>query len=208
VVEGAYLGVRIINEDKYPEIVKRGYLFDINNNRKFDSMFRFTTEVVEMMFMNDEGSVVSYKENGQFVEPVLADSEYKEKEKRYIGMLQKGTIVFLQLFRQEVLFNNIKLLPHEVVQGYINYAVHPSLATINRYSDFSFFDGSKKKMVPDRNVLYYIIHPKDFLLDLSNCNTIFMLKKLFKIPLPYFEIVYWGTGVLNVKSGYRRRVKN
>lgn len=202
--EGAYLGVRIIDSDKYPSIKKDGYLFNAHDNRKYDLMLRFTTEIIEMMFMNDQGSVLKYCNNDGTVRPILAEIEYGLDELRYIRSVQEGATYFATAWMTSK--TKIELSPDDVMVGYINFAIRPSMKIVKMYNDFFMFDGKKRRLIPDHNIWYYLVHPRRFISDLTVSTKIFTLKNIFIIPLPYFELADFFINKMKMRSEYRKKV--
>ncbi|WP_034443722.1 hypothetical protein [Butyrivibrio sp. AE2032] len=207
-IHGFYLGLRVVNQkEKYPGIKKEGYLFDLHNNRNLDYMFRFTNELFEMMFMGGEGSLLSYTKstNGEVL-PVFSPLEYRECDIEFIENIQTGALMFVSAYYNDSAMSGKLLSPDVVTKGYVEYAVKPTMATVNRYRDFGVYEEKILPMVPKNGFSFYLFHPHAFFHDLTFYNKIFFLKKIFRVRLPYYHILRIVVDVIDYRSDYRKKV--
>lgn len=207
---GYYLGVRNAEKDSYYlGVCREGYLFSPGINQKFNLMARFTTEIMEMMFLNGDGSVQKYEmdEKEQKVLPVFNNAEYIGKENAMIDAIQNSGVKFLELIKKNVIINEIDVVPEDIVMSsYATYAVYPSLNTLKIFQDFQFLDGEVRKLFVSHNIFYYLVHPLKFKNDL-NQGKIFFLKNVFKLRFPYFDFLRLMTK-LGIESEYRKKYIN
>lgn len=191
-LQGYYLGVRNIGSDgQYGGLYRHGYLFNHKKNEKFNLMTRFTTEIIELLFLNTSGSVLEYRLTNEHVIPVLEKPEYDGTKGVFITSVQKAALDFIKVAKRDSLFLKEGEIPEDVImKAYYHFAVHPSKSTQKVFDGFLVFNGKLRPMLPEHGILYYMVHISLLKQDLeeSSCKILF-LKKIFKINLPYFAIL-------------------
>lgn len=189
---GYYLGVRNIkNDDYYVGLLRSGYLFDAERNINFNLMTRFTSEIIEMLFLNATGSVLRYTTSERGIEPILSEVEYGKAENEFMTDVQSAALKFLDIVRKDEFFNKDTGIPAEILESiYYNFAVQPSHAILDIFNGFRVRNSKVKTIIPEYGFFYCLCHPGRFYRDFqeSACK-IFFLKKLFKVKLPYFTIL-------------------
>lgn len=189
---GYYLGVRNIRSaDYYAGLLRSGYLFDAERNANFNLMMRFTAEIIEMLFLNEAGSVLRYEASEEGIVPVLSEAEYGKAECEFMISVQSAALKFLSVIEKDKFFQADTEIPAEIMESiYYNFAVQPSLSTINIFDGFRVRNGKVRNVFPKYGLFYCLCHPGNFYRDFreSACK-IFFLKKLFKMKLPYFLIL-------------------
>lgn len=204
---GGYLGVRNMQKnDKYDGMHRLGYLFDPFRNVEFDYMTRFTNEVLELMFLNGDGSVRGYYNKEGEIFPLFAEREFTCTCSKFIHWMQKSAMKFVGLYAGNwEVFEKLDISPEVMFQGYINFAVYPRRKTIRIFSKFRYRDEKIKPLVPNRSLLYYMTHSDKLKWDMENgCCKVFMMKKLFMFPLPYHKLLRFLVEKLHWKSEFRR----
>ncbi|MCM1155768.1 MAG: hypothetical protein NC489_33035 [Ruminococcus flavefaciens] len=189
ILHGYYLGVRNMEtDDYYLGLQRNGYLFEPGKNEDFDLMVRFTTEIIEMMFLNRTGSVQEYDIKKDVIVPIFTVSEYDEFENGFIETLQSVSLNFLDVIKQDRIFKDIIEIPADIIMSiYSIFAIYPNLSTVKIFDGFQVLNGCVRQIIPQHGILYYMLHPRELMLDFyeSSCK-IFFMKKLFKIKFPYF----------------------
>lgn len=189
---GYYLGVRNIKgDDYYAGLLRNGYLFDAGRNVNFNLMTRFTAEVIEMLFLNAEGSVLRYTVTEEGVVPVLSEAEYGKMENGFVSEVQAAALKFLNTIQKDELFKRDTEIPPEILERvYYNFAVQPSYATLKIFDGFRVRNSKVRNIYPEYGIFYCLCHPENFYRDFreSACK-IFFLKKLLRVKLPYFTIL-------------------
>lgn len=212
IIEGLYLGVRSLKskEKQYQGMKRYGFLFEDGKNEEYDYATRFTNEVLELLFLNDDGSVQKYDyDSNHIAVPIHSKSEYTVEEVESIKRMQNSALFFIEECKKvKWLFNNLNISPETVMEGYMNMAENPKLSTINFFSNFNTVDEKIKKITPEHTIFYYLFFPRKFREDIENHCKIFTLKKLFKLPLPYMKILKILIGKFGMKSNYRRKFFN
>lgn len=209
VLRGYYFGVRNMEKDDYYVCFQRnGYLFESRKNKVFDLMVRFTTEIFEILLLNRTGSVRKYSLEKNRIVPVLADPEYIGKDGDFLGSIQSMALSFINTIKEDAIFKGNLDVPADIpMVAYSYFAVYPRMNTINLFERFHFFtDGDVRKLLPDHGFFYYIFHYEELKRDLNEslCK-IFFLKKVFKLNLPYFEILKLLVIKCNARSEFRKR---
>ena len=98
---------------------------------------------------------------------------------------------FLNKIKEDESFKeDFKITEAIIMSSYNAFGIKPTLNTLSIFDRFQFLNGQIKKILPERGFFYYLIHPCTFKHDFgeSYCK-IFFLKKIFKIKLPYFNIL-------------------
>lgn len=211
-VHGYYFGVRNLESDRYYKHMRRnGYLFEPGKNGDYDLMTRFTQGILELLFLNKTGSVQAYgirkEADGETVVPLLAEAEYGGKEGELIDEAQRSALEFLRSAREDfVQKRNMEIREDDVMHAYANFAVYPNLASLRVFEDFRFADGNVRKVLPEHNIFYYLLHAGELKQEINQsiCK-IFLLKKFFKIKFPYFRLLRWMAVKLDVQSEYRKK---
>ena len=214
--KGQYMGISILDfewpenymqkNDKYAGMHRLGYLFDPFRNVEFDYMTRFTNEVLELMFLNGDGSVRGYYNKEGEIFPLFAEREFTCTCSKFIHWMQKSAMKFVGLYAGNwEVFEKLDISPEVMFQGYINFAVYPRWKTIRIFSKFRYRDEKIKPLVPNRSLLYYMTHSDKLKWDMENgCCKVFMMKKLFMFPLPYHKLLRFLVEKLHWKSEFRR----
>ncbi len=211
-MRGYYLGVRnVINEDIYAQIKREGYLFTPEEHYENGLKLRFTNEVIEILFLNSAGSVRRYEKKRDEIEPELGKSEYFGKNEQIINQIQESSIRFLNdIKKNDILCEKFQISSDIVMLPYENFAIYPSLRTVNYFKDFYFLDGGGmlKKLLPAHHLGFYILHPKVLAYDLNDsiCK-IYFLRNLFKIRLPYYKLIKFLVCGLHIRSKYLKNME-
>lgn len=191
-IHGYYLGVRNMKPDNYYTGLNReGYLFDWKRNKDFNLAAKFTTEIMELLFLNTDGSLLRYGITEGHIAPILSNLEYSGKEGNLITFVQSTALNFLSEIKMDKLFDKETEIPENIVMSAYNwFGVYPKLMTLKIFDSFQFSNWQIKKILPERGMFYYLSHPRIFKCDFekSYCK-LFFLKKIFKIPFPYFKLL-------------------
>lgn len=191
-LRGYYLGIRNINpDDYYAELFRAGYLFDCKKNENYNLMMRFTAGIIEMLFLNTEGSVLRYDIIEDSIIPILSEPEYIGVESDFMTAVQTEALKFLNIVKKDELFREDRKVTEDIVMsGYSRFAVYPTLATLKVFEKFCFLNGTTRDILPEKGIFYYLTHVRKFHRDFreSSCK-IFFLKKIFKIKFPYYNIL-------------------
>lgn len=189
---GYYLGVRnLATQSYYYGLIRKGYFFDPNRNKKYSNMFRFTAEVIDNLFLGISGTVKCYKEEEGRIVPVLGDCEYGKSESEMVQSFQNASFDFIRDYIKVHGIPNINVRIEDIINIYKCFAVYPSLKTISIFSEFYMSDGNvMKKMIPEKRIYYYLFHADELKREFNmNVCKIWFLKWLIKIPFPYFEVL-------------------
>lgn len=191
-IRGYYLGVRNIkSDDHYGELSRTGYLFDCKKNENYNLMMRFTAGIIEMLFLNTEGSVLGYDTIQEDIIPILSEPEYMGVESDFMTTVQTEALKFLNIIKKDELFREELKVPEDIVMSaYSRFAVYPTLATLKVFEKFCFLNGTTRDILPDQGIFYYLTHIRKFHRDFreSSCK-IFFLKKIFRINISYYSML-------------------
>lgn len=188
-LQGYYLGVRNIGSNKqYAGLLRHGYLFSRKRNEKYNLMMRFTTEIIELLFLNTTGSVLRYGVENEHIIPILDNPEYEGKEGLFIKSVQRAAFDFLKGVKKDTLLMRETKVPEDIIMSaYWRFAIQPDMSVLKIFNDFQVLNGKVRTILPEHGILYYLVHiselKKDF--EESSCK-LFFLKKIFKVNLPYF----------------------
>lgn len=167
-------------------IKTEAYLFNYktdgyNEVRPFLNLF-------ESLFLAQHGTTVRYKYEDNMFKPVLAESEYSEKERKLFKEIQDGAMQFINDYKNNE-DKDIALTPKSVSINIKNLGLYPKLKDVNLFCDITYLETIKASFAEPKSLFYYIIHPKEAYIDFCNCSwKIGFLKKLLKIKLNYFKL--------------------
>lgn len=207
-IHGYYYGIRNFERDEaYKDIVRSGFLFEKNRNRRLDLMSRWSACIFEFLFLNENGSVRNYGMKDGHIEAQLNDAEYAESEKIFIQTMQNTALNTLKKIR---VASWLSIDSREMLiilkRVYSDFAGYPSTKTVHMFDKFSVLNGSVQKMLPNRSLFWYLLHPRRLQHDFGiNCSKILFLKKIFKIPLPYFDILY-AIEMIGIQSKFKKEL--
>ena len=97
-IKGYYVGI-LPESNNLGKINMKGFLFDEKNNQEIYICLKVINSIFESMFLAPHGSVKTYKESKNKIEPILLDYEYEEGiEKNSYFEIQEGALKFMQDF--------------------------------------------------------------------------------------------------------------
>ena len=156
------------------------------------------TQITELPLTAHEGTTEGYKRNedGGIV-PDLGEyeySKYPEMEKA-ITEIQNGAIKFADIYRNCIPFD---LLTPEV--SYANtkrVSRKPCLKEAANFGKMIFLsDHQENYLANPKSIAYYIRNIGALKEDFKSANwKIGFLKRLFKLPLPYYSIISWSRSI-------------
>lgn len=206
---GFYLGVRNVQaETEYAGLNRKGFFFEPGIHDDYNLEMRFTTEVLETLFMNRQGSVEKYRyDRSGNVVPVLGKIERDRRTSNLLEQMQDIALLFLSDLKLQKTEAKKALSVETIMLGYETFAVRPALKSVYYFKNFSFIDAEIKKMLPQHATIYYLLQPWKVAKEMegSICK-IFFLKSILKIRLPYFQILKFLLYRLNIKSQFRKNM--
>ena len=164
-------------------------MFDFNELSDFQSLIRLSAGIFEIMFLEPTPSTIGYQKIGKNIEPIYGEKEnhkvdsikiMQDSAKKFIYNVKNSDIEkYIYLFSKETFFENYK-----------NFTENPSFEYIKMFENLDYSNVGSSNLIEHRSLLFYIIHPKQFYIDLrsSNCHIMF-LKSVFKIKLPYYKML-------------------
>lgn len=190
-IYGYYLGVYENAKKIDKPHDAKGYLYSYNTekNRQIQT-FAFVS-LLESLFLAQEGTTISYKEEENKVVPEIAEYEYSKEEDmiKIIRDYQNGAIKFVEDFHNST--NQIKDISADIASAnIIKFGCNPQQEELKVFEKINFENYKINNIVNFKhNNLYYILHPKKMIQDFYQSGwRIMFLKKLFRIPLPYYQI--------------------
>lgn len=186
---GYYMG-RYDKTVKYP-ISSNAYLFDNDFNHEIFQCIMGATDLFELFFMSADGSASHYAKNddGTYICKVLPP-EQSTDSMRHIISLQDAACDFVRDFKHLDKSLKIETDPFSCSAAYRQFVKHMSNKTIKELRRFSFLNVIKHSLVAEHSFSWYLFRPKCLINDFLNngCKAPF-LKSVFRLPLPYIQIV-------------------
>lgn len=150
------------------------------------------TQITELPLTAHEGTTEAYRKNSiNLIEPVLGIYEYSKhpEMENAINEIQNGAIKFADLYRNcldldfldyRTSYNNTKRISRR-----------PRLKEARMFGDLIFLsDHQENYLAKPKRTLQYLRNFKSLKEDFKASNwKIGFLKRLFKLPLPYYEII-------------------
>lgn len=152
--------------------IRKKYLDSGSGNSHISVMLRFCYMFLEIILAAPHGSVSGYVEKNGQVNPVLENNEYEisfknTTEARYIEILQKGALDFVQQFKQR-LGKYIDLREREALIGFKNFGITPLTEDIQMWGDFQILLDGYTKLITSPAHPSYLLHPFNFFKDMCN----------------------------------------
>lgn len=159
-----------------------GFLFMKNHKVNNYEKLHYFINIFEFLFLATEGSTKRYSLSGY----ELYEYEYENhEEKEYAQSLQKMAIKYINDNYDKFEFKNDLTLSKKI----INKFLHPSYKDAINFGDIKFKDDETKYIAKPHNIIYYLRNRKMFITDFINSSwRIGFLKRLFIIPLPYYQL--------------------
>lgn len=204
---GCYMGCwNPPSETNYEKLSRNGYLTAPGRDKEMELLLRFSCDVVETLFTNSDGSVMAYAKEGDKIIPVLQANELDESNRRFLQKVQDYALNFLQDIKRSRIYEQADIPEESVAEGVRRLLRNPSRHTVNCFKDCRFLNGALRSMLPDHSLRWYLIHPAAFISDLekSSCK-LFFLRDVFKLPLPYFQLLKLARENLGVKSSNQKK---
>lgn len=185
-IVGFYLGIMLNRENAV------GYIYDQKDPREKVTIRAFEG-LLEMFFSASHGSVKRYK-SSQDVE--LYDFEYSTSENlrndfNDLQKIREGAFCFINRFYENPLSNIIKWNREIAFNAMRHLGIAPYWTDLNRLGDMSFYTNKTISPLAKPSCdVYFSLSKLKKSISLSPWKVAY-LKRLFKIPLPYFEIYSW-----------------
>ena len=193
--KGFYYGVQLDSRvDGHSIDNKYGALF-VDQGEKSDDycVISLTGQIFEMLFMDLKYGTTSHYERDKegVAQPKMHQSEYWGDAEKALGQIQNAAFKFIEEYITSGIYEaNIIFGCDAAFQQYKNVFVHPSNSIINSIKCFSTYDVSISRIVSDKSLFYWLFHPSIFFRELKlNHSKSLFLQSVFKIKLPYYEIL-------------------
>lgn len=188
---GLYLGYRDKTNGKdYKLLERRGLFFDPQHNKKIDRMFRFSTDIIELLFYAFEGTTNSYYLDGESIVPILEDEEYTNEDRQKLKFIRDISLRIVCLINNLADENGCIISSDEIMGVFSRFSVSPQNYIIKYFDKFQYKYIKSEPLLPNKTVFYYIFHIKELKIFLQrNGCKVFALKKLLWFPFPYYQIL-------------------
>ena len=158
-------------------------------NNQFKT-FSFVS-LFETMFLSHEGTTINYENQNKKIIPKLANYEYKtEKKSLYIvDNFQQGALKFIEDYKNSN--SDIEFNSNTCSYNILKLGSRPTKKDIEMLGNISFENYKMHNIINFNNSsIYYFCHPKDMIKDFYTSGwRVAFLKKLFKLPLPYYHFI-------------------
>lgn len=153
----------------------------------------------ESLFLAQEGSTRTYQKDEQGnILPVLYESEYTETgETENIRAYQSGALEFIRVMKTGI---GAQTLEHTVSAANLYQSIRkPRKLELRLFADFSFSDGVTYPLAAPQSLWTYFKNPRRLIYDFANSQwKIGFMKRLFKLPLPYWKVLHLLKQIRNV----------
>lgn len=186
---GYYIG-RIARNAKQ-DVDLEAYLFDEERNPDIARCVIGTLDLFELFFLSTEGSARGYvqDENGQYRCAKFPAEQTKDSAQKIIA-LQDAAFSFVCKMMQVDHYLGTVVNPGASGAAYCSFVKHIDRQTIRELSQFSFLNIGKRSLTAEHSLGWYLLKPREFLHDfLNNGSKVLFLKSIFRVPLPYVQIV-------------------
>lgn len=199
-VKGYYMGVtkHYERQTKQRQMSMKGYIFDYAHDALPVEKHRGFVGLFETFFLEQKGSVMNYRYNNELnkMEAVRYPYEYMQdgeilSEVHRIEKLQEGAVDFVTSAEQSGYLKCMQLSSIDAFENIKRYCGRPTSTELDMFADFHFYDEKSTTYLarPRRNLLGYLLHIKEFKLDLYFSGwKIGFLRKLFGLNIPFYQI--------------------
>lgn len=188
-IYGYYVGKK--KKQAKEKVKSEAFLFDNDYNKSILSEIMSAPDLFELFFLSTDGSAKKYaKDDSGKYYCVQEKPEQSEKSIKDVIALQNAAFEFVREFKKLDDVIDVLMNPYVCVAAFSTFINPPSMDTIKQLKDFSFFNIEKHSMVAQHGLGYYILQPKSFIVEfLNNGSKSIFLKSVFKLPLPYIDII-------------------
>lgn len=186
-IYGYYVGI-IPKSDKQQKYNMKGFLFEKGKEKLFLKE-KFFNSIFELIFLAHHGSVKKYCDMCEKVE--LYSYEYQDSDTNNdIKRFQDGALKFIKDFYNSTLSKYIEINEDISINNLLRLGNRPSKEDIDNFGNMMFYDDIFLKINNSKSLGYYTLHLKEFINDFElSIWKIGFLKSVFKINIPYFEIL-------------------
>ena len=137
------------------------------------------------------GTVIRFDNiNGEPV-PIMIEPENKGVAADALKQIQDAAFRFLEDYMSSALAEiQFSFSCQTAFEQYKSLLLNPSNETINMIKIFSTMDVEVSSLVSQENLWYWLFHLPEFIREFKmNHSKSLFLKSVFKVPLPYYEIL-------------------
>ena len=175
---------------------KEGYAFDQFNNVNDQSLERFFLGLLEIPFLEQNGSVKRYVKSGSSFISERYPYEYEgadgslTKEALRVKQIQEGALGFVSDYMCSIVGDYVGNDSSIMFSNYFEIGTSPCLYDVKAFGDMDFFDnGINFKMAKPSSLFKYVIKPGKLKKDLYDARwKIGFLKGLIKLPISYQKL--------------------
>lgn len=167
------------------------FLFDEPDfNHEIEKEIMSAPDLFELFFLSTDGSAMSYeKQNDEYI-CIQGTPEQSVNNAKQIVDLQNAALKFIKDFKTTDTALALKITPESCEAAYSKFVNPPSKRTVEELSNFDFLNVESHSMVASHSLGYYLIHLNEFKDEfLNNGSKSVFLKSVFKLPLPYADII-------------------
>lgn len=192
-IDGYYIGIITKCESFVNSINANSYFGSMKNTDYYARVIMESIALFESLFLTNEGSTIGYKfdKKKNKVIPIQAEPDQTNQNKIKIDQLQSGAIQFINDIRNDEMFLKYKWDSRVILDIYASFAINPKLKTVRLLKTLQFRDNDVSQIGAKHSLPYYFVHPTKLPKDImKSYYRVLFLKDIFKLPLPYFKVLY------------------
>ena len=195
-VDGYYLGI-VPDSKNQIELNMKGYLYANNKNTKLFVYEKYINSLLELFFMADHGSLLSYDLNENNVDLSFEEWEYNDSwMAKFFKEIQDSAIAFINDFK-----GIGEYLPCDEMafsKNFLHFLLKPTLETAIIFGNMQIWDAGWK----------YIAKPSQSCIQLKLVFNEFRnvswkvgyLKRFLKWPLPYADLLFFVRSIMHCEG--------
>ena len=171
---GFYVGINAIStfDNEY-----NGFLYDGINKSNVELINSFR-QLFEYITLANHGSVKRFNGDKSIVD--LYENEYSGKSLETVKEIQSSALTYIKSKSEEYKFD---------LDVFCKLFLKPKLRDTSFWGNIPFYDNQVNYMANPKSFSHYILHPKEMLSDYKKSGwKIGFMKRLFKIPFPYYKL--------------------
>ena len=183
-ITGYYLGYNT-GSNNYKIQDMNGYVHDPSKKSADFLIDLYVETAIELFFMAPHGTVQKYTSDGA----KIGYSEYDGTEtKKIINLIQNDALQFVKDFY--LIGKYLENIPAQYTRKFFHVFKCPTINQAKFVGQLKVLDTRWIALAEPQSIFYYFVHPSTLKTDfLRSSWKIGLLKRLLKIPMPYFNIL-------------------
>lgn len=195
-IRGYYAGILPRRAELVLEHSK-GYLFDRQHDIAYYKFMGVNFPIFERLFQPQEGSCIGFEKEKNRIVPKLEEFLHEEGSQDQINLLaiQAGALAFVENFAKEIPANSPYWHKEDAkfwFSGFQQVIKFPRASEVKALGELTLEnEGEIYSLAAPKGLFTYLFKPREFFRDFQKSWKGAFLKRLLKLPLPYYQFLKW-----------------